>query len=99
MLADDGVDADAAADGERPGELARGCADAEEIEERLDDARLEDSRVWIRLWRHAIGWSRAGRWNAQCKNRSHGGKAACGCEGLWRASFGGTQYQAGMVLW
>ncbi len=52
------VDADDEAGGERPGELARGAADAEEVEQRSDDAALEEGRVVlgiVRLRRRRIG--------------------------------------------
>lgn len=40
---DDGVDADDGPDGERPGEAARGGSDAQQLDERGNDARLEES--------------------------------------------------------
>jgi hypothetical protein len=49
------VDANDDARGERPCELARGAADAEEMEDRRDDAALEEGRVVIGIVRARRG--------------------------------------------
>jgi len=60
--AEQGIDADDETGGERPGELAWATADAQEIEERGDDAALEEGCAGLGVCGIAVrdgGWTHA----------------------------------------